>query len=602
MNSLKRNLRRKFELYDLKSSKEMLIMQFSLYNFIAFNNKDFDIKINDHSVSYKFKKVSKNIVEAQIDKQYIKKDENIIDFYYKSQKLWLASPQGLEEKFEINDKIYISKVNKNLTLNRYKTNPNLWGDIKYNISTGSNKILLKKRLIQNRYFYDNDEFYEISIENGYPVFSLSMLDKIYEGNIFDIMNNSEIAEELVITNDQYFTISDNFEAKTYQNSKKGISIYIRARNHFVMSTFQRNDDSYSFTIKYSDEKKLLSINNLFVNIFDSGLSVIKLFQLPCKVEKHSNKVVFSIKKNLLDDLFISPIQEANFYVGDNEPIARVFAPKTKKSNVSKGKFREAVISSPKRVNLGILGSCYTRRMFTSSDYFNPDWKRYFKVLDTQFQSSIISLIQDKVTDFDEAIFTNLPKSVQKSIECEFKNNYFKKLSSKNPEYLVVDLYGDVDRGVAVLENNKMVTFTNYLEYKCNYFDTQANYKVISSFDNFDEYTEMFKDALIKLREEVNKYLPLTKIVVNNFHLASSYFDKNDVKREFDKRHNEIVIKNNIAKLYLRMFLYYFPDALILQDTEEYLAYENSPDGLTYNHYESGYYKFKLNRLKDLLVK
>ena len=51
-----------------------------------------------------------------------------------------------------------------------------------------------------------------------------------------------------------------------------------------------------------------------------------------------------------------------------------------------------------------------------------------------------------------------------------------------------------------------------------------------------------------------------------------------------------------------MFLYYFPNALILQDTEEYLAYENSPDGLTYNHYESGYYKFKLNKLKKLIVK
>jgi len=62
--------------------------------------------------------------------------------------------------------------------------------------------------------------------------------------------------------------------------------------------------------------------------------------------------------------------------------------------------------------------------------FNPDWRQYFKVLDTQFQSSIISLIQGKVTNFDGNIFTNLPKSVQKSIECEFKNNYFKKLSAK----------------------------------------------------------------------------------------------------------------------------------------------------------------------------
>jgi len=289
---------------------------------------------------------------------------------------------------------------------------------------------LKKRLIQNRYFYDNDEFYEISIENGYPVFSLSMLDKIYEGNIFDIMNNSEIAEELVITNDQYFTISDNFEAKTYQNSKKGISIYIRARNHFVMNSLERTDDSYNFTVLYNDEKESLNINSLFVNIFDSGLSVIKLFQLPCKIEKESNKLIFSVKKDAMENLFISPIQKANFYVGSNEPIARVFAPKTKKSNISKGKFREAIMSSPKRVEIGILGSCYTRRMFTSSDYFNPDWRQYFKVLDTQFQSSIISLIQGKVTNFDGNIFTNLPKSVQKSIECEFKNNYFKKLSAK----------------------------------------------------------------------------------------------------------------------------------------------------------------------------
>lgn len=38
------------------------------------------------------------------------------------------------------------------------------GDIEYNISTGSNKMLLKKRLIQDKYFYDNDEFYEITFQ------------------------------------------------------------------------------------------------------------------------------------------------------------------------------------------------------------------------------------------------------------------------------------------------------------------------------------------------------------------------------------------------------------------------------------------------------
>ncbi|KFN90525.1 hypothetical protein TMU3MR103_1438 [Tetragenococcus muriaticus 3MR10-3] len=59
LSKVKRILRRKFELYNLKLNKDKLIMQFKLDNFIVFNNKDFYIKLNGTSIPYSFKKTFK---------------------------------------------------------------------------------------------------------------------------------------------------------------------------------------------------------------------------------------------------------------------------------------------------------------------------------------------------------------------------------------------------------------------------------------------------------------------------------------------------------------------------------------------------------------
>lgn len=96
-------------------------MQFNLYNFIGFKKKNFYMKLNGYDIPYEFRKVSKNIIEVKIDIQHIENDNNAFYFYYKNKKLWLIMSKDLSGDFELASNIYIMKVNKGLTLNKYKT-------------------------------------------------------------------------------------------------------------------------------------------------------------------------------------------------------------------------------------------------------------------------------------------------------------------------------------------------------------------------------------------------------------------------------------------------------------------------------------------------
>ena len=54
----------------------------------------------------------------------IPNDNVTFNFHYKKQMLWLVAYENINNILELNEKIYIVKMNKNLNLTEYKTNFN----------------------------------------------------------------------------------------------------------------------------------------------------------------------------------------------------------------------------------------------------------------------------------------------------------------------------------------------------------------------------------------------------------------------------------------------------------------------------------------------
>ncbi|MGS5800285.1 hypothetical protein ACVENB_00015 [Staphylococcus aureus] len=124
INKISSMLRRKFQLCKISVDKQYMKMEFKLTNFINFNKENFSIKNETQDIPFNYVKFSKNNFSIKINLQDIP-DENVtFNFHYKKQMLWLVADENISNILELNEKIYIVKVNKSLNLTKYKTNFN----------------------------------------------------------------------------------------------------------------------------------------------------------------------------------------------------------------------------------------------------------------------------------------------------------------------------------------------------------------------------------------------------------------------------------------------------------------------------------------------
>lgn len=322
LSKIRRLVRRKFELYDLKLSEEALVMQFSLHNFVMFNKRDFYIKLNGYGIPYNFRKVSKNIVEARIDTRSIVKDNNVFDFYYKNKKLWLVMPNDLKAIFEIKNKVYISKVNKSLTLNRYKTDYNLvgsWEDIgirqldnehiQFDIDFNLDAIILLNRTRQ----------VEIPVSTN----------RISLANIQQMIKEQEYKLYLVFGNEMY---SAHFTQtyKTYylmmNHEWSGSQLFVLANNlevPYLKATSMLNEVSLSIHTKVNEVAA--GSNNQFVSLAIIDKDLTNLQYLPSTVVKEQVSSKLPVdqfaslqEKKLLAVFYDTLTKNENFYLLKSE--------------------------------------------------------------------------------------------------------------------------------------------------------------------------------------------------------------------------------------------------------------------------------------------
>lgn len=115
-------LRRKFQLCKISVDKQYIEMEFKLTNFIHFNKKHFSIKNKNKEIPFRYKDFSKNSFSIKVNVKDLPNDRLTFDFHYKKRMLWLVAYKNIDNILELNEKIYIVKVNKNLKLTEYNTN------------------------------------------------------------------------------------------------------------------------------------------------------------------------------------------------------------------------------------------------------------------------------------------------------------------------------------------------------------------------------------------------------------------------------------------------------------------------------------------------
>src|SRR5699024_7426458 len=115
-------LRRKFQLCKISVDKQYIEMEFKLTNFIHFNKKHFSIKNKNKEIPFRYKDFSKNSFSIKVNVKDLPNDRLTFDFHYRKRMLWIVAYKNMDNILELNEKIYIVKVNKNLKLTEYNTN------------------------------------------------------------------------------------------------------------------------------------------------------------------------------------------------------------------------------------------------------------------------------------------------------------------------------------------------------------------------------------------------------------------------------------------------------------------------------------------------
>ncbi|WP_342490933.1 DUF6270 domain-containing protein [Bacillus sp. FSL R5-0422] len=251
-------------------------------------------------------------------------------------------------------------------------------------------------------------------------------------------------------------------------------------------------------------------------------------------------------------------------------------------------------------NVAVLGTCYSRNAFNTSDYFNPYYKKLYKCSYTQFHSNIMSLVSDPV-EFNESEFLDcgLKPSDIKYIRSDFEKDFFENLIESKAEYLIIDFYVDACREVIQIKENANITL-NYLLPRTKYFK-QIKSKHVISHTNNEEYFDLWKENIKLFVERLLGIMPANKIILNRGRLTTKYLDSNNKINYFPDQ--DIIKRNNI--LWDRMehyLLNLIPKIKIIdmRDTS-FVGHYNHPFGKSYAHYESGYYKEFLSKLNEIVL-
>lgn len=254
----------------------------------------------------------------------------------------------------------------------------------------------------------------------------------------------------------------------------------------------------------------------------------------------------------------------------------------------------------KQVGVAILGSCISRDNFNS--LFNANYKSYFECILFQHQTSMISLMSEKIeylNEFEEE--TKLKPFDKWYFRTNYTKEFLEKIINIQPRYLIIDFFADVYYGVLEIEKNKYIT-NNVNKLNSTEFYKNIKVKNVRTIsENFDDYFEEWKLATSRFFDFINEKCKNTKVILVKTHFNNIYVNKQGEKIVFNN--------SDIAKQKIQNFNFYWDtfnsyvedkyevEVIDLINKEKYTLKEDHPWGMFYVHYVDEYYVDFLEKLK-----
>ncbi|MFL6061016.1 MAG: DUF6270 domain-containing protein [Marmoricola sp.] len=166
-----------------------------------------------------------------------------------------------------------------------------------------------------------------------------------------------------------------------------------------------------------------------------------------------------------------------------------------------------------RRTVAVAGSCATRDNFSSN--FNPDHQRWYDLVATNNQSSLIALMSPPVEP-EIAETDGLNEHQEWTIRSDFSRVFLDDLARTRPDYLLVDFSGDTAFGVLRLPDGRYVTDNHWKVGKTAWYQraVAAGATRLSWREDEAAYRLLWDEALARFAAYVGEHCPDTQVIVH----------------------------------------------------------------------------------------
>lgn len=237
-----------------------------------------------------------------------------------------------------------------------------------------------------------------------------------------------------------------------------------------------------------------------------------------------------------------------------------------------------------------IGSCFSRSIFRSDEFFNPQYKSFFRVAATLFHNSYISLFSDPVS-FDVSCVEDLHVGdAGKYVGVEFDKDVEELLRKTDAKVVVTDLYADAALPVIRVQGDSYLTYNKYVSESI--FKRQlSSCEVI--YPGTRVHEELLRKSLVAFRRQLASY-GIQDVVLIGGRLSRRKIDERTGKMTWwEDKADWIIEVNRNWDVADKLFLEVFPESFYLDArSASWMSDIHSPilGGASPSHYQSGYYK------------
>ncbi|MEH7075101.1 DUF6270 domain-containing protein [Neobacillus drentensis] len=253
--------------------------------------------------------------------------------------------------------------------------------------------------------------------------------------------------------------------------------------------------------------------------------------------------------------------------------------------------------------IAVLGSCVSRDSFNSK--FIPDYKDYYTCVLHQNQMSMISLAAEPIS-FDESLIDHLSPFDTRHFKTELDKSFFSEMKKHQPDYLIIDFYGDLFYGVQRI-GESYITNKKWLFQKTSQYpklDTKEEFQIF--FNEKDRYLELWRAGVATLFTFLQVYVPHCKVIINKARFVDEYLDKETgtmkiISQSGRKKYINVPVYNKWWDALDNHVIKNYDVQVLDYSGRTYYSVEDHPWEMFYVHYDMSFYQDFTRKLLGIIL-